>query len=280
MYTKLSARRYRTKNIKLMKMLANNFKSFDDLVFENRNQNYGAYVIRKSYHDNMLRALLFSSVVVGIFLFLVTRPAGAVEPPKIDKDDSVKIIDVVVPPEVKKVEPDNPQKKVTPAESQTVPDYSSNGELQKLDKKFDPDKAIGPIDQDGEKRPLDSLDIIGIEGTDTTGSYKPVKTMEPLRIVQNMPTFPGGEPAMMKFIAAQAHKNNQWADMGLTGTVYVQFVVAADGTISNVEAVRGPYDVLKKVAVNAVKSMPNWNPGMQDGHAVPVILAVPISFKQ
>jgi hypothetical protein len=47
-----------------MKMLANNFKSFDDLVFENRNQNYGAYVIRKSYHDNMLRALLFSSVVV------------------------------------------------------------------------------------------------------------------------------------------------------------------------------------------------------------------------
>jgi protein TonB len=95
-----------------------------------------------------------------------------------------------------------------------------------------------------------------------------------------MPKFPGGEAAMMNFISKEAKKNSQWADMGLSGTIYVQFIVNADGNVSNVEAVRGSYDLLKKTAVNAVKSMPKWTPGMQDGHAVPVILVVPISFKQ
>lgn len=282
MYTKATIPRSKTK-ITLMETLAKNVNSLDDLVFEYRNKSYGAYAIRKGYNNSMAKAFGSTALLLMLLLFVATRrpdikkiiiDTGTTAPT--EYFDDYKIEDPIKP------ENDKSEKITT----QTTNDYSPDGKREIIIKPLDPTKPIGTQDQKGIDKPLGPDDIY--DGEDTTENKgkgkvvapKPVDTYTPTYTAQVMPKFPGGEAAMMNFISKEAKKNNQWADMGLSGTIYVQFIVNADGNVSNVEAVRGSYDLLKKTAVNAVKSMPKWTPGMQDGHAVPVILVVPISFKQ
>jgi protein TonB len=69
------------------------------------------------------------------------------------------------------------------------------------------------------------------------------------------------------------------AENGIEGTVVVGFVVERDGSISNVNVLRSPDPSLSKEAVRVVKSMPKWNPGMQNGSPVRVKYNVPVKFK-
>lgn len=261
-----------------MEILAKNMDSFDDLVFENRNQSYGAYAMRKRYNNAMAKAFSFSTLFLVLLLFVATRkppvPHTIIKPPV----PPTKIVEDLTPPEKVETEKKELAKSdPNPPATRLVPEYSATG-VDRPEIKIDPNAAIGTENRTGEIKPLDPDDVYE-PGEDSIGNGKPAKIEPPRHIAEVMPAYPGGEPAMMKFIAAQAHKNNQWSDMGLTGTIYVQFVVGADGTVRNVEAVSGNYDLLKKVAVNSIKNMPNWSPGKQDGHAVSVILTVPISFK-
>jgi len=66
---------------------------------------------------------------------------------------------------------------------------------------------------------------------------------------------------------------------GITGTVYVQFVVEKDGSISDVKVVRGIGGGCDEEAVRVVKSMPRWKPGKQRGQPVRVYFTLPIEFK-
>ncbi|UPT68136.1 MAG: energy transducer TonB [Sphingobacteriales bacterium JAD_PAG50586_3] len=261
-------------------MLAKNVNSFDDLVFENRNKSYGAYAIRKGYNNSMAKAFGSTALLLMLLLLIATRSpeikdivlnTGSTPP--------TDIVDDIVPPEPVKPQNNKAEKVAT----QATNDYDVNGKREIIIQPIDPKKSFGTINQDGVDRLLNKDDIYEVDDTTGTGGKgpaKPVDTYTPVYTAQVMPKFPGGEPAMMNFISEQARKNRQWSEMGLSGTIYVQFIVGVDGTVSHVEAVRGSYDLLKKTAVNAVKSMPKWAPGMQDGRAVPVILVVPISFKQ
>lgn len=286
MYTKTTLRRFKTK-ITLMETLAKNVNSLDDLVFENRNKSYGAYAIRKGYNNSLAKAFGATALLLMLMLFMATRKPEAKDlilvkppiPPTILPKEDVIPLEV----EKKKLPDDAGRKASTGSASRSIPEYSTDGKYRNDDIVIK--GPIGPVDRKGEDKGLYEDDIIG-DGEDTTGDNKGkggstlVPNDKPVYIVQDMPTFPGGEAAMMKFIAKEAAKNKTWVDMGLTGTINVQFIVNADGSISNVQALNGNYEVLKKVAVNAVKAMPNWKPGMQDKRAVPVILVVPISFKQ
>jgi protein TonB len=285
MYTKATIPRSKTK-ITLMETLAKNVKSLDDLVFENRNKSYGAYAIRKGYNNSMAKAFGSTALLLMLLLFMATRKPEAkdlilVKPPIPPTDFPKEVIPVEIDKD--KLTADAGKKDPSNSASRTVDEFDPFG-TKEVRTDIILKGPIGPVDKPGEDKGFYMDDVIGGgDGEDTTGNGKGkglVPNDKPVYIVQEMPSFPGGEPAMMKFIAAQAAKNNQWADMGLTGTVHVQFIVNSDGSISNVQALTGNYDVLKKVAVNAVKAMPKWKPGMQDKRAVPVILVVPISFKQ
>lgn len=255
--------------------------SFDDLVFEKRNKSYGAYAMRRGYNNSMAKAVTGATLLLMLVLLVAMRKPN----PKIVHIERTTPPATILPktnePEEKKVEPvEKPKQTQKPVATRVIPIYTASNDIDEI-KDIDERIAIGPKNQDGEIKPLDPGDIIPA-GDDTTGTGStpaPAEPMAPISIAQHMPEFPGGEAAMMDFIGKEARKNNQWVEMGLTGTVYVQFVVNADGSISNINAVRSPYDMLKKVATNAIKAMPDWKPGMQDGRAVPVILVIPISFK-
>ena len=98
-------------------------------------------------------------------------------------------------------------------------------------------------------------------------------------VVEQMPEFPGGPAEMMKFLGENVRYPEAAHKAGIQGRVIVNFVVEADGTISNVKVVKKVSDDLDGEAIRLVGSMPKWEPGMQNGEAVRVEYTMPVTFK-
>jgi len=93
-----------------------------------------------------------------------------------------------------------------------------------------------------------------------------------------MPSFPGGEAAMHKFLSERLRYPQQAKAAGISGTVYLSFVVERDGRITEIEVLRGGEAGLGEEAVRVVNLMPFWNPGIQAGRPVKVKFTMPIKF--
>ncbi len=102
---------------------------------------------------------------------------------------------------------------------------------------------------------------------------------EPFVIVENMPEFPGGPSALMKFIAKNVKYPNVARENGIQGRVFVRFVVTKVGGVDKVTVVRSVDPLLDKEAIRVVKKLPKWKPGRQRGKNVPVWYTVPINFQ-
>lgn len=100
-------------------------------------------------------------------------------------------------------------------------------------------------------------------------------------IVEQMPEFPGGQSALLKYLSSNIQYPEVCRKMGVEGKVFIKFVVNKDGIINDVAVLRGVPDcnLLEKEAMRVVKSMPKWAPGKQLGKAVNVYFTLPVSFK-
>ena len=106
-----------------------------------------------------------------------------------------------------------------------------------------------------------------------------IKEEKPFEVVEQKPTFPGGDAAFNKFINDNLKYPISAAEMGIEGRVIIRFVVSKKGTITNVELIRGIDAACDKEAIRVVKLMPKWVPGKQNGRNVPVYYNLPITFK-
>ena len=97
-------------------------------------------------------------------------------------------------------------------------------------------------------------------------------------VVEDMPQFPGGNEARIKFLMDNIRYPQTAKDNGVQGTVYSTFQIGADGRISDVRILRGLGNGLDEEAVRVIKLMPKWKPGMQSGKAVRVQFNMPIRF--
>jgi protein TonB len=105
------------------------------------------------------------------------------------------------------------------------------------------------------------------------------KTEEEIFIyVEQLPQFPGGESALMKFLGEQIQYPATAIDDGIHGKVIVQFVVDTAGEIEQVEILKGVRDDLNKEAIRVIKLMPKWIPGRQRNKPVSVRYRLPVSF--
>jgi protein TonB len=98
-------------------------------------------------------------------------------------------------------------------------------------------------------------------------------------VVEEMPEFPGGTRALLKYIAQNVKYPVICQENGVQGMVSVSFVINEKGEVTNVKAFRGTDANLEQEAVRVVKSLPNWKPGKQRGKAVKVSYNVPVRFK-
>ncbi|NND78225.1 MAG: energy transducer TonB [Flavobacteriales bacterium] len=96
--------------------------------------------------------------------------------------------------------------------------------------------------------------------------------------VEQMPEFPGGMDALMKYLGENIKYPEIARESGKQGVVYVSFVVRKDGNITDSKVLRGIGNGCDREALRVVSKMPNWKPGMQKGKAVSVQYTLPIKF--
>ena len=125
-----------------------------------------------------------------------------------------------------------------------------------------------------------------VEQNEVIEEYVPVEVEEEevveqeiFQIVEEMPSFPGGEGELLKYVATHIKYPQIARETGIQGRVFVGFVVEPDGSVSNVKILRGIGGGCDEEAVRVIKSLPKWKPGKQRGKAVRVSYQIPVFFK-
>ena len=119
---------------------------------------------------------------------------------------------------------------------------------------------------------------------DTAQVYRTIDVKDPdavyeLPMLQEMPEFPGGMEALYRYLGENIHYPDLAVQEGAEGKVFVQFVIGKDGTIQDVQVIRGVRPDLDAEAMRGVQEMPAWSPGRLDGERVKVRFTLPVSFK-
>jgi periplasmic protein TonB len=266
------------------KSLFNNWSSVvapvrNDLVFEDKNKNYGAYQLRKNHNRNVALALLISG---ASFAFVVSLPAiidwikNRTE--EVAAPVDITAVDLTAPPPIDETEPPPPPPPPPPV-METVkftPPVVTDEEVVDEPPPVQTEETpqISTVTQEG----AGDQDIVIPENTGNGVVEEKVEA--PLAIVEQMPTFPGGEMEMMKYIQKNVQYPQVEKEAGISGTCYVTFVIEKDGSITDVKVLRGVSGGpgCDKEAIRVVKSMPAWKPGKQNGREVRVQFNLPIKF--
>ena len=129
----------------------------------------------------------------------------------------------------------------------------------------------------------DSQEVLAADMTNNTHLSLSSKSREMneqvFTVVEKMPSFPGGDAELLKYIATNIKYPKESQDNGEQGRVICSFIVGRDGSVNNPEVLRGVTPLLNEEAVRVINTMPRWNPGMQRGKAVAVKYTVPITFR-
>jgi protein TonB len=146
-----------------------------------------------------------------------------------------------------------------------------------------------PIDEKDIPPPQDEIKVqVGTETKEGTGDIElPTEgdgkeeveaPQQIFTIVEQMPEFPGGEEKLFEYLGKNIKYPSMARENGITGTVYVTFVVEGNGEISDVKKLRGIGGGCDEEAMRVVKAMPSWKAGKQNGKSVRVQYNLPIKF--
>lgn len=126
---------------------------------------------------------------------------------------------------------------------------------------------------------LSVLVLLFVANTNATAQNKKVANDKVLEKAEVMPEYPGGDQAMMQFVADNVKYPQEAMDKEISGRVLVSFVVEKDGSINDVKVVKGIGGGCDEEAVRVVNAMPKWKPGMDKGKPVRVSYMMPFTFK-
>jgi protein TonB len=274
--------------------------SLDDLVFEGRNQAYGAYQLRQAYNGHVRKAL---GLMMGLCALLAV---GGTTWQRIHPVISCPIIRPVIAtpitpptyvaeaPKPKPVAPPAQPRLATttaaaPRAAATMPTEVAKDELvpTKPPVKMEIAEPAPGLATTGPAV-LGTDDVAG-SATGTTagktglgsegGTGEGAAVTGPYIIVEKMPEFAGGMDALMRYLRSHLRYPSAALREQAEGRVYVSFVVQADGTIADISVPKGLGYGLDEEAQRVVRQMPPWTPGRQSNHAVPVRFTLPITFK-
>ncbi len=254
----------------------NSEENFNELVFENRNKEYGAYVIRRDYSNTVSRSLLitFGSIFIiamAAFLFNKKNLIAAVVPIQISDTSLFSVVvdlHPIVEPPKPPTTPEKPAETAPPkvdVVSGVVTDKPTDDNLKPNDQ-----AVVGIGDPKGK---VDSTQ----HDVPTVVVKKPeiVASTELPRIVEEMPELKD----MYRIIGANLNYPEIAKENGTEGTVFVSFVVEKDGSVTDVKVLKGLGDGCTEEAVRVVKAMPKWKPGKNHGEPVRVLFNLPIKFR-
>ena len=192
-------------------------------------------------------------------------------------------------PEQQRVEPEKPEvlpeevlKSVKVTELQIVEDekVKKEDEIKTQDELKETETAFGQKDNEKGTEDRNVTRTLKEEVVVEKKEEKPKEVKEEVfRSVEQMPQFPGGEAALMKYLQSHIQYPAMAAENNVQGRVVVQFVVDKTGKVGEVKVVRSVDKDLDKEAVRVCKSLPKFTPGRQNGQAVSVWYTLPVTFK-
>jgi len=247
------------------------------MVFMNRNQSYGAYLLRKAYPGRVNLSFVFAMTVVALILASPNIKAMFVGKETIVNDDKKKdqmVIDMaIVPPIEMPVIP--PPRVELPRSTRFVPPRVTEDEVTDIPPTIDEIRQTNISHDTGDGVEfVEPPAVIDLPQPTTTDTSDKIWTW-----VEMAPEFPGGYKEMMRFIGSNTKYPAIDRRLGNEGTVFVSFVVDTDGTITDVRTDRGISGTCDEEAMRVVSKMPKWKPGRQGGSAVKVRFVLPITFK-
>ena len=266
-----------------------------EMVFAGKNKEYGAYQLRKGTSRRNITALLILLIAAGL---IGGALAYKVHMQKLDEERQAYMEQLELSklqeqakkekkeePIIKaKIEPKKVVEQVRETQKFTAPEIKKdelvNEENQVKDQAdLDEKVAVGTKDQEGTKDRTDVAIRNDIAVNTNESEEKKEVANKVFDVVEQMPSFPGGNEALMKFLQENVKYPVVAQENGVQGRVVVSFVVERDGSITDVKVVRSVDPSLDKEATRVVKSMPHWIPGKQNGAAVRVKYNVPVSVR-
>jgi periplasmic protein TonB len=254
-----------------------------DIVFANKNKEYGAYQVRKNYARNIMLGIIFAIV---FFTLAVSAPLIVrLLTNTLDELNKKKVVNTEVtlaepPPVDEKTPPPPPAPPPPPLRSTikfTPPVIKPDEEVDEPPPTQEQLKEVDAGTKTVEGDPNADVDLSGLEG-DGTGDV----LEEPDQVfisVEQMPEYPGGEGALLKEIASKIKYPAIARENNIEGTVYMSFVVNKEGVVTNVKVLRGIGGGCDEEATRVIKSLSKFTPGKQNGRAVQVQYNVPVRFK-
>lgn len=144
---------------------------------------------------------------------------------------------------------------------------------------------INIVEDDVEVDDMIDIDVEADQTTEVQEYIAPVRDEEEeaeeaqiFMVVESMPEFPGGEPALYRFLAENIKYPQMAKESGIQGRVFVTFVVEKDGSVTDVRVLRGIGGGCDEEAIRVVRNMPKWAPGKQRGKSVRVQYNLPVKF--
>jgi protein TonB len=255
-----------------------------DILFDNRNKDYGAYALRRGYNYRLLTATFGAlSAAFLVFMMLSFGRKKTTEPKQVSGSGVVTIRKIELAPE--KPQPLQKPKSI----SKPVPKIASvklvNNFVIKKDFLIkEPDvpeikelgnKDISNVNSSG-LAPNGTLR--GIETTNTGVENNGPQQEQPEFIAnEREPEFPGGQEALIRFLRNNLNTPDE-LQTGETKTVQVRFLVGADGSVSKLEIVQSGGSEFDQEVIRVCKKMPRWKPAFQNGSNVAVSYILPVTF--
>jgi len=228
----------------------------DELLFRNRNQAYGAFLLRRKYPRVLMFSTLFTS---GVFIVLMLLYVYWPEPKAVIDPDAYYIVDVNANGYINK-----PQAHVPPPSGGF---YKHQQIPQVVDSVPISDTLINQADGNG---------------TDTTGSGNGNGSGDgggPVYMAAQLsPSFPGGDKERTRFLQQNIIYPPAARQKKIQGIVYVSFIVEKNGEITRAKILKGIGYGCDEEALRVINSMPLWNPGKQNGTPVRVQVVIPLHF--
>lgn len=263
--------------------------TLDDIVFANRNKEYGAYSLRKEYPRTVTRALIIGGILFTIGVLAPTIITALTPEPEKQAMVEVDLMKLPPPP----IDPNEPPPpppppvevpkvntvKFLPPEvkpDEEVPEETPPPAVEELK-----EAVAAEVTQEGD--PNAEEVIAAPEATAAPTKMEVVVEAAPkedqiFTVVEQQPEFPGGNSALGQWLGKNLRYPAAAQRANVAGRVFVSFVVNTDGSIQDVTILKGLGFGTDEEAQRVVKSMPKWRPGKQSGRPVRVKYNLPINF--
>ncbi len=268
---------------------------WSDMMFENRNKEYGAYVLRRQTgRRNVISMIAVLLLFAAVMIFMIAKNAYEAYQKEHAVMDQVTELSALTQQKKKEAKVERKEIPIKQEQQQVVEKVKSSVKFTapviKKDDEVKPEDELKSQDEImNSKVAVGALNVVGNDENGEVLKAKEVIATEPVKpkeeenkvfdVVEQMPSYPGGMGALMQYLSSNIKYPVIAEENGIQGRVICTFVVERDGSITDVRIAKSVDPSLDKEAMRVVSKMPKWIPGKQNGSAVRVKYTLPVTFR-